>query len=178
MSLLNSLLDSKTMVCVETASYQELNINARREVAVQHVILTPKCVQRELQRQEHLIFEAVDETMQKCKKLAPGFTGPTMIGLAEDQILVRMAEQITWRIPGLVSLYVGPTAVHDEERIVRMATNLIVAAELRGIAKTRLCISVSCLLSSDVLVPNRQLGPSHVGRYSGRQTIKEGRYRM
>lgn len=91
------------------------------------------------------------------------------------QQLVRMAEQITWRIAGRVTLYVSPTAAHDEESVFIKATNVIVAAELLGIAKTRLCVSVSCLLSSDELVlKHHQVPATWEGIQAAKQLKREG----
>jgi hypothetical protein len=60
-----------------------------------------------------------------------------------------MAEAMTWGIDGRVALHLCPGMAYDEEGIYTAATNLISAGERIHIARSRLYISVSCLLSSD-----------------------------
>jgi len=97
-------------------------------------------VQRALQQQEGLITEAVEEVRQRFARQDTKFTVATLVELAEDQMLVAMAQQITWRIRGRVALYVCPS--DDEERIVRKARNLVFAADRSSIAQSRLFISI------------------------------------
>lgn len=105
--------------------------------------INPISAQIALRHPEH--STAIEDALTEVKARLKGapIALSAMASLVEDQTLVGMAVQITWRVlRGKLALYICPSVAYNVEGTLTKARNLVYAAEHSHIAKSRLYISI------------------------------------